>query len=269
MAGLDSRAPFMRRAISLGAWAYVATTLPVLLGVYLSIELAGSGGPKSVIEALARYDGAHYREIAANGYSYTPGTMSNVAFFPGYPLLAQATSRISGLATQWAVVFASNACLAAAFIALSAYSRLRLMRPSEASAIRSCGQASIGASCESVERTVLATLLAFGLLPNTFFCRMAYSEAMFVLVTTVTLYAFEAQWTVPLRCALVGAATAIRPVGISLIVPLAVSILRQPTSRVRLALRLAYAPWVAVWGIGAYMTYQYVAFGDAFAFVKA
>jgi hypothetical protein len=39
-----------------------------------------------LVEGWMRWDGGWYVNISGNGYSYTPGAMSTVAFFPAYPL---------------------------------------------------------------------------------------------------------------------------------------------------------------------------------------
>src|SRR5205807_1571849 len=65
------------------------------------------------------------------------------------------------------------------------------------------------------------TLLAMGLLPTTFFWRMAYTESMFLCVAIVAMVAMGRRWPLPIVAVLVGLATAVRPVGLALLLPMA------------------------------------------------
>lgn len=38
---------------------------------------------------LTRWDAIHFKDVAENGYKYTPGTLSNIVFFPVFPLLVK------------------------------------------------------------------------------------------------------------------------------------------------------------------------------------
>ena len=48
------------------------------------------------LDGWVRYDGGWYLGIAAQGYDYTPGRQSSVAFFPGYPLSIRAVGDVVG-----------------------------------------------------------------------------------------------------------------------------------------------------------------------------
>ena len=45
-----------------------------------------------LLEGWFRWDGNWYRAIVSEGYSFTPGRQSSVAFFPGYPLAVKLVS---------------------------------------------------------------------------------------------------------------------------------------------------------------------------------
>jgi len=252
----------------LGLIAYAVTSAPVFLAARLSGELADCQRPRGCLEALTRYDGMRYAEIARCGYSYRPGALSTVAFFPGYPLAARAVATVTGLSTCWSLVAVSNAALAGAFVVMSAYARARFECQAAAG---SAGEGFVDRSevRRRCERGTVYTLLTFGLLPTTFFCRMAYSESTFLLTALAALYAIEAEWPIFIRSALVGAATGTRAVGLVLVLPLLLSIMRTSPDARSLFSRLAYSAPLALWGIAGFMVYQHASFGDALAFAKA
>jgi hypothetical protein len=237
-----------------GLGFYYVTSLVVGLGL-----LFGSGfvpGPRvpaaqrsaGFMDGFIRFDGTHYRSIAQDGYEYDPDTRSSVAFFPAYPLLTRFVTSVTGLQTEAALLLVSNASLAAAFVLLARYLRVR----NPAVPPNSIGWA----------------LLTFGLWPATFFFRVAYAESLFLACALFTLYGITRGWPlVPLALA-AGLATATRPVGVAVTAAFLWHVLARPEPwAARLRQACALVP-LACWGLLAYMAYQWAAFGTPLAFAQ-
>ena len=72
----------------------VGTRLALTIAGFLGVALLGEGFRRldlapdlSWLQLWAQWDSEHYLNIATQGYSYTPGTYSNIPFFPLYPAL--------------------------------------------------------------------------------------------------------------------------------------------------------------------------------------
>jgi hypothetical protein len=199
--------------------------------------------------AFANWDGQWYARIARDGYSYDPDAMSSVAFFPVFPLAGRCVVWITGLGYDLALTLVANAAFFLALVLLRDYTRHR--KP----------QAGPGLAEYAP--------LALALFPVGFFFRMAYSEAVFLLLGLLVLYALSRHWPILLVAALVGLATAARPVGLALVAPLLLALWRRSAQwRTRLATLAAAGP-LCFWGLGAYMGYLYVQFGDPLVFARA
>jgi hypothetical protein len=111
-----------------------------------------------------------------------------------------------------------------------------------------------------------AVLLAFGVWPINFFFRMAYTEALFFLLTLLVLYGIERGWSLLSLALLVALATGTRPVGVALLAPLALHVVRDSEKWSRAGVRLCWVMPVACLGLGEYMLFQYQTFGQPFAF---
>ncbi|MEX0977758.1 MAG: mannosyltransferase family protein, partial [Pirellulales bacterium] len=152
----------------------LAITLVQVVGVLALAAMSGAGTPGGAFESLCRWDGALYLHIAEHGYRTTvpptPGDLdrSNVAFFPGYPLVARWIGDLSGGALSMRAALVVTAQLAAwgfwsywlLFVA-----RWRVARP----------------------WALLATL-AVALHPAAFFLVVAYSESLFLFGLLGFLY---------------------------------------------------------------------------------
>lgn len=199
-------------------------------------------------EVYAHWDGQWYKLIARDGYSYGPFQCSSVAFFPAYPLLGGLASKTTGLPPEISLFIISNLALAGTFVIFAKYLQLRFPEPG------------------SLVRDY--SLLCLGIAPPTFFFRMAYSESLFLLVVVAIFYAVKREYPLILIAALIGLATAIRPVGIGLLVPFVVHTwqrTRRGWSFVGTILGLLP---LLVWGISAYCAYLYIEFGDPLLFIK-
>ncbi|HEV3022559.1 MAG TPA: hypothetical protein VGX76_08825 [Pirellulales bacterium] len=69
--------------------------------------------------------------------------------------------------------------------------------------------------------------------------------------------------------AIVGLATAARPVGIALVAPFAMYLRNEACTLREFLRRAAWLLPLACWGLAAFMIYQQAAFGDPLAFARA
>jgi hypothetical protein len=233
-----------------GIGVYVTTTLIVIAAALFGADFVrppDSQGPNRpvVVDLLTRFDGHHYRTIAARGYSYDPDRASDVAFFPLYPLMARCVASVLGSSADVGLILVAHASLAASFILFHSFARF----------------------CSGSERVGLAATLAFGVLPNGVFLRMSYSESLFVLLQLLFLRSVA---SASLGCAAVWAAlaSATRPVGVAFLPALVVAIVQTPASVAAKWRRFLVLTPTAVAGLLAYMTYQGIELGDPLAFAK-
>ncbi|HZQ81673.1 MAG TPA: hypothetical protein VFB25_06830 [Gaiellaceae bacterium] len=97
-------------------WAASRAVVLLAFGVLDQLGPRGSFGPhfyRHPLALLASWDGVWYGRVAQHGYLFVPGRQSDVAFFPGYPLLLRAT----GLPPRTAEPLVSNLALLIALIA--------------------------------------------------------------------------------------------------------------------------------------------------------
>ncbi len=202
------------------------------------------------IAPYGAWDGVWYRQIATEGYSFSSYKMSSVAFFPAYPALGATVSRLTGMRVETSLLLVAHACLYLAFVLMLLYAKQRL------------------ADAPAEMHSLL--LLCFGLFPTTFYFRMSYSESLFVALLLLGMYGMERGWHPAWVALVVGAATATRAVGVALLLPFADWLLfsAHPAIRGKRWRAAACLP-LAFWGIGAFMAYQAVEFGDPLAFLKA
>ncbi|RMG33866.1 MAG: hypothetical protein D6725_15165 [Planctomycetota bacterium] len=199
--------------------------------------------------ALTCWDGVWYVNIAREGYWYDPLKRSPVAFFPAYPLLGRAVARCcTGLSENAALLVVSNLAFLGSLVLLMDYVRGRW--PAD--------DAAVG----------METLLVIALWPTGVFFRVAYSEALFLFVCLLAMYGMQRRWPLILLAGIVGLGTACRPVGVALIPVLLLHLWQENRRWTPFLRRAAWLLPVASWGILAYMAFQYLAFGDALAFVK-
>ncbi|MFC1759553.1 hypothetical protein ACFL2H_12440 [Planctomycetota bacterium] len=189
--------------------------------------------------AFQRYDCGHYAEIARNGYSYSDGSRSNVAFFPLFPLAIRVTHEASGLPYEACGALVSNIAFYVGMLYLVEYLRF------------------IGVSTSGA--------WLYAIFPTTFFFHIPYSESMFVCLSTATLISIrtlKSPWQVCLLCGLL---TALRPVGVAFI-PIAAGYTLH-----RLGTHNKLIPLYAILsasGVLVYACFLYVTFGDALAFAR-
>jgi hypothetical protein len=262
-ATVTSPLPTNKESLSTGWWsgplstglvAYALTSSVVILGASFGYQFVlpladAKGARQGLLERFSLQSGNWYKMIATSGYHYNPNNRSPVAFFPLYPLLGAAVIQLTGLGPTQALVVVSHACLAAAFVVAAAYLRGRQLTPDQT--------------------TASLTLLAMGLMPTTLFFRMTFSEPTFLLICLLFLLGLQRGWPLLVVALIAGLASASRPVGVGLLVPLLVYSWRRSPSRRAFLTRTALASLVGCWGLLAYAAFLYAQFGDPLVFAKA
>jgi hypothetical protein len=211
--------------------------------VYPDIE------PASFRTALQTWDGSHYLYLAEQGYS--AGHPSN-AFYPLYPLSIRAVSLITGDSLVAALLI-SNLASAAGLWLLYAFVQRRFSRV-----------------------TAWRTLVLFLAFPTAFFLNVAYSEGLFLLLTTAFLYLlYDRRYAAAAAIAFL--LPFARPLGVAIVLPAIVFVLVEASRatapalglRGRLRAVLLHPGSVVVLaplaGFAAYLAYMYALTGDALA----
>lgn len=238
------------------AVCYATTTAIVVLGVCLGHFYLTDSHHQDYFNtphrtdlgaAFANWDGQWYVHIARDGYFYDPETMSSVAQFPAFPLAGRWLALTTRMDYDHALTLVANLCF---FFALALFGAHIRRRP------------------ESPSGLALYAPVALALFPVGFFFRMAYAESLFLLLAILTFYGLSRWWPIWVIAALVGLATATRPMGVALIPPLLLACWRRYTHpRRRLAVLALVAP-LCIWGLASFMIFQYARFGNPLAFVK-
>lgn len=233
----------------LGLWAL--TSLMVLgAGGFGWMHVMSPGDrAETMLESFSNWDGFWYSSIVDYNYTFDPNEWSSVAFFPAYPVLAQWVMQLSGCSTRLALLIVSQTSLAIGFVVFHAYLRRRF-----------------GHLHAQFAPTAL---VLFALFPPTFFARFTYSEGLFICLVAVTLLAVECRWPLVVLAAIVGAATAARPVGVALVPVLAREIWLRSPSGIGLVWRCGLLLPLSMWGLIAYAIHLDWKFGDPLLFVKA
>jgi hypothetical protein len=192
----------------------------------------------------ARYDAGWYAHIATQGYSYTPGVQSPVAFFPAYPLLLRGLGLL-GLDTYLAGVLVTMVCGLLALVLFVHWARMR-----------------------ADEDTARDAGLLIALYPCAFYLYGAmYSDAFFLLLIVAAFLLLERGQLVP--AVLLGAvATAARPVAPALVLGMLARRLEWKRERGQRWSAVDLLPVFAAAGFVLYVLYLWHSFGEPFAFVK-
>jgi hypothetical protein len=209
-----------------------------------------------VLGGLAHYDGGWYHHISQFGYRFhTPGVQSPVAFFPGYPLAMRLVGRVVGDNGLAGILVTSGAGLGVAVL-FRAWCRDRLPAAAATTAL------------------LLLLLYPYGY----YLYGVMYADALFVCATLLAFQLLERDH--PLAAGVVGAvATFTRPVGIAVVIGLAVRALERRGALVRpgwlgVPTRVEWSRarprdgWllVSISGLAAYAGFLWVRFGDPFLF---
>jgi hypothetical protein len=158
--------------------------------------------PIQIGKGLDAWDGSFYADIARGGYDAVP--KEGLRFFPLFPLVARAVALLPGVDARLAVVLVANGC--ALLLGFVLYRLAFFERHDETFARR-------------------AVWFVY-LVPPAFILVFAYAEAMFMLLATIVLYAARrSRWIVVAGAAFL--AGVCRPVGILLVVPIVIEVLRD------------------------------------------
>ncbi len=196
-------------------------------------------GPGSAIVGWLRWDVWWYVSIVEQGYSFDPRNASNVAFWPGLPVLVALLRPVLGSAAIAGLVVA-NASFVAAVLVVWSWVRER-------------------AGPVAAERAAIWLLLY----PLSFFFNTVYAEGLFFLLCTLALRSADrGQWRAAgLHACL---ATLTRPMGLFLVPAFAWALARARRAG-RLPRDAAFATVAPLVGFGSYAVYTWVSLGSPIA----
>lgn len=202
------------------------------------------------LEGWIRWDGNWYQQIAQEGYSYTPGRQSSVAFFPAYPMAMRALGKVAGDVVLAGILLTFLSGLVSAVL-LHHWFRLKVPdRP-------------------GLAKLALASFLLW---PYAYYLVGAvYADAFFICAALTAFVLLEHDR--PVLAALAGVvATAARPVGVGVVIGLVCVTLhrRGAVEGRRLHLRRLRPADGAVLlsglGLAAWCAYLWRNWGDPFLF---
>ncbi len=197
-----------------------------------------------VVMGWVGWDSSWYMRIARDGYQYTPGEQSSVAFFPLYPLAIRAVEALGPNVYQ-AGVLVTLLCGPLALLLFARWARFRVEEP-----------------------IALQAGLLIALYPFTFFLYgVMYSDALFLLLVVGAFILLEKGHLVP-AVLLGAAATAARPVAPALVLGLLVRRLEWKRERGERWSAFDFLPILSALGFVLYILYLGRQFGAPFAFVE-
>jgi len=162
----------------------------------------------------SRWDAIWYVEIARSGYSYDPGKISNVAFFPLYPLLIRATQVILFLPRSDYWLLLCGVCLSNILLLIALSYFVALLR------------------LDFNERVAARAALYLLVFPTTCFLSSVYTESLFLFLTVAAFYhGRRKQWIA--ACSLAALGTLCRAQGLIVALPLFIEYLDQHDFRPR------------------------------------
>jgi hypothetical protein len=190
-----------------------------------------------VHQGLLGWDGGWYQSIAVHGYAAS-GPQS-LRFFPLYPMVSRVVGWIPGVGPSAGLVVVSNLCSLAGMAVLY----LLVRRDMDAGLARRC-----------------VWLLA--LAPSAYTLAWGYAEGPLLLCTTLALYAARTRrWWWAAAAGL--AAGAVRPLGVVVLVPVVIEVLRGGRPGVDRTTVAKVAAMVApLAGLGAFLAWTAASFGD-------
>jgi len=193
--------------------------------------------------SLLHWDAGWYLKIATEGYSYDGNDLiqQSVTFYPLYPLLGKAIAFTLQISHAAALVLVSNVAFV---VAVGLFFRSSEETNGAATAI-----------------FATATLCFF---PTSFFFSAAYTESFALLLLISFFLLLKRQRYLP-AAVIAGLATATRPTGIVLMLPLLIELGPFIKERRRL-LTVCATIAMSVSGLLLYALYLHVRFGNAFAF---
>jgi hypothetical protein len=223
------------------AWVVARVVVVVTLwAAHLTVSRVRPHNPGAALrvhQGLLAWDGGWYQTIAVHGYG---AAQQSLRFFPGYPVAGRVVGWFTGGADPGLVIVANLAAL----VGMAAlYLLVRGDLGDEGLARRS------------------VWLLA--LAPPAYTLVMAYAEGLLLACTTVALLAVRTgRWWWAVAAGLV--AGAVRPIGLLVMVPVAIEAYRTRSVATRRGVVARLAAVVApVVGTAAYLGWVQAVFGDA------
>jgi hypothetical protein len=177
----------------------VVASLEATRHVFTTLRI---GEPFALRDGLFGWDAAWYADIARGGYGAVP--KEGLRFFPLYPLLGKLVAYSPGVSARAGNLFVANVCaLALGFVVYE----LAMREKHDAGLARR------------------AVWLVF-LVPPAFVLVMGYAEATFMLLSAIVLIAMRDKrwWLAGIAGALAGL---VRPIGVLLVIPVAVEAWRR------------------------------------------
>ncbi|MFO1044609.1 MAG: mannosyltransferase family protein [Planctomycetaceae bacterium] len=223
---------------------FIATSAVVWIGVGFGNDSMHGPG---FFQSMSNWDGNHFARIIDWGYSYDRGKPSNVAFFPGYPLIVQGVRKLTRLTTRTAMPVVSLVCLFASLIVARTY--LRHGR-------------------EPSDSYDLWPIMALCFWPMGLFLRMGYSESLFLLLMLLVMLGLLKGWPTWQVAIIIGAATGVRSVGVALLLPLVWHLWCESKSPLTVVRKGLFLGPLACWGLIAYVLFLDYKFNDPTVFVK-
>jgi Gpi18-like mannosyltransferase len=237
------RAGDVRHGVRLSLVVFSASRLVTFIVAFAIAAVSG----RSVTEVLARWDGGWYLAVVQRGYPEAVAdgvgdqAQSTLGFFPGYPLLIQAGSSLTGLSPVLVGVVISTLAGAATSVALW-----------------------LLAERVADTKTASRTVVLFCFFPSAFVVSMVYAEAVFLLLVVTCLLALVLErWL--LAGVAAGLAGLVRPNG--LVLTLCCGWAAVQAIRHRRSWRPVVAPLLAPAGTLAFFGYLQVRTGDWLAYV--
>lgn len=228
------------RAIAVPWLTARALILTGFLAAYAIVDRLTPGArPTAITEGLVAWDGTWYRDIAAHWYAGLPH--EGLRFFPLFPLLGKALSVVTFGRNDVALIIIANLASIALAVAIR-----RLVRVERG-------------SVDLADRAVWMVCL----FPGAFVLAWAYAESLWLLAAVVVFWAVRSRrWGWAILAALVAGAT--RPLGVLLVVPIAIEYARVwRSARNDERLLGAGALLAPIVGTGLYLVWVGSRFGDA------
>ncbi len=189
----------------LPAWAVARVVVAgVLVLAHLTVSTTrphNAAAQLRVSQGLLAWDAGWYQAIAGHGYS--AAGLQSVRFFPAYPLAARVLGHVPGVGVGPALVVIANLAALVALALLALLVRADL------------GDAALA------RRSVWLLALA----PSAYALVLGYADALLLAAAVGTLYAVRTQrwWWAAAAGLLAGA---VRPLGLLVLVPLAIEVVR-------------------------------------------
>ncbi len=209
---------------------------------------------ENFVDSRSKWDSAWYIDIAENGYSYKEGSLSNIVFFPLYPVLMFLVSGILFMSLTMSGWLISTVSLLLALVVF--YRLIEKYHP----------------QIKPIEP--IFYLLIF---PTAFFFNVVYTESLFLLFTLLSFYFIREKkyWL----AGLFGFFAAItRVTGVLLLIPFVYEFIRDKTNNFKnlrfsvvtsFSFVKSFVPVLLIpLALALFFAYHYFVFGDFFLFLE-